>query len=698
DALEVIQVNQIDLAESVDPSSGWVEARTTIEIRASNAEGKGLLSTPEAFIIIGGEEIPLLRESYLSTGDATTPSLMSAVIPSRSDDARIVVGGPYNIKVVNPDGKSGVITGAFTVLKDPPPRITAISPGRGDKGTAFTLTVTGSDFKDPVDGTPVLTVALLDASGTEYPCGATTVTQGATETEPDTASCQMTLPATTGGYLVRARHEDDQSFDLYSVLAVTESSRKLSQVTVAQPTLNTARRAHGIALGQDDLGNRFLYVVGGENGTTTAIDSGEFASVSRFGELGQWQQLRYPLPEGRTGVSLVRVGRFLYAIGGSADGTNPAQTHTVLRAHILGSDSAPVMAAPTTTATGSLAEGTWYYRVSAVLADGTVNPLGEGLPSDTESVRVPANGSVSLSWAMPVGAPAVQEYRIYRSPEPNAVKGNEVYLATIPAPSTTYTDDGSVTPGAELPLPVGSLGVWVPMAELGTPRFDAAATAVRVDANNVFLYVAGGRSANTVAGTLSSTEEAVLGADGSISSWRAGTPLAAARAEHVLRPVTHALAESLPQGYFGLAAAGGTSCARAASGCAQANIESGLLEASTASADVGKVLSWSLGGTTASRVGLTAMVVNDFFYAFNGWSGSGGSFANSSEKSSDTTCVGGPPCSASFNGFSSATMSFTSGVEYRSATEFFGAYFYFVGGSSNLNISNTSNVVLRGSY
>ncbi len=625
---------------------------------------------------------------------------MSAVIPSRSDDARIVVGGPYNIKVVNPDGKSGVIIGAFTVLKDPPPRITAISPGRGDKGTAFTLTVTGSDFKDPVEGTPVLTVALIDANGTEYPCGTATVTQGALETDPDTASCQMTLPGTTGGYLVRVRHEDDQSFDLYSVLAVTESSRKLSQVTVAQPSLITARRAHGIALGQDDLGNRFLYVVGGENGTTAALDSGEFASVSRFGELGQWQPLKHSLPEGRTGVSLVRVGRFLYAIGGSPDGTDAAQTDTVLRAHILGSDSAPIMAPPTATVTGSLAEGTWYYRVSAVMEDGTVNPLGEGLPSDTESIRIPANGSVSLSWAMPMGAPAVKEYYIYRSREPNAVKGNESFLISVTAPTTTYTDDGSVGQAVDgdVPLPVGSLGVWVAMPELATPRFDAAATAVRVDADNVFLYVVGGRTTNTNAGTLQTTEEAVLGADGGISSWRAGPSLANARAEHVLRPVTHALAESLPTGYFGLAAAGGTSCARATGGCAQATIMSGLLEASTASADVGKVLSWSPGGTTASRVGLTAMVVNDFFYAFNGWSGSGGSFANSSEKSGDTTCVGGPPCSASFNSFSSATMSFDSAVRYRSATEFFGAYFYFVGGSSALDISNTSNVVLRGSY
>jgi hypothetical protein len=246
---------------------------------------------------------------------------------------------------------------------------------------------------------------------------------------------------------------------------------------------------------------------------------------------------------------------------------------------------------------------------------------------------------------------------------------------------------------------VGSLGVWTPVAELATPRSDAAATSVRIDANNVFLYVTGGRLANTTVGTLKSTEEAVLSADGStISSWRAGPDLAFARAEHILRPISRALTESVPEGTFGLAAAGGIACRRGGgTGCTSySSIESTALQTSTS---VGAALPWTSGGNMSqSRVGLTAMVVNDFFYAFNGWSGSGGSFPVASEKSGSTTCVGGPPCTVFFDNFSSATVSFADGVQYRSATEFFGAYFYFAGGSRTLDISTTSKVVLRGSY
>lgn len=698
---ELLVPNQLALCSSVNPAFGWVHAATTIEICASNVDGKGLRSTPEAFIQIAGEDVPLRREAFLTAGEPTGTSVMTAVVPSQAENPKIVVGGPYNIRVVNPDGRSGIIPAAFTVLRDPPPRITAINPGRGDQGATVLLTLTGQDFKPAGTGGPVLTVALIAANGTQTACGPATVTLDSPTAGTDTATCTLTLPAATGGYLVRARHLDDGSFGDFALFAVTEASAKLGQATTQMPSLSVARRAHGMAIGTDDLGNRFLYVAGGENGASAALASVELSSISTFGQLGGWTLASQPLPTGRTGLALVSVGRYLYAIGGSGNGTSPllaASADTVLRAQVLGADSAPVLGPPAAVSGGSLAAGTYYYRVSAVAAAGTVNPLGEGLASDMESIKVSAGGAVRLSWTMPAGAPAVDHYRIYRSPDPDLTAGTERLIATSGTPA--FTDTGSPPNLAVRPLPPGSLSAWVAMPE-PPDRFDHAAAAVRTGPDGLFLYAVGGRRGPLATDVLATSDEAVLAADGSaVTSWRAGRTLGAARAELILRPVSHAVAATVPQGTHGLAAAAGTGCPRGggAMGCsALSSVESTAVVASGAS--VGAMVAWGNGGALmASRVGGTGYLINDFFYAFNGWSGTGGAFSSSSEKSGSTTCTGGPPCAVVFGGFSAATVSFAPGPAYRSATEFYGAYFYFAGGSTGLLPSTTSAVVQRVSY
>jgi hypothetical protein len=440
--------------------------------------------------------------------------------------------------------------------------------------------------------------------------------------------------------------------------------------------------------------------VGGESETGAALAGGEFATLTRTGDLGAWRPLPHALPEGRTGVRLVRAGRFVYALGGSSDGSTPLATQSVLRAHILGTDSAPVLTLPTTGTGGSLAAGTYYYRVSAVMAPGTVNAGGESLPSDFESVRVNQGGTVTLTWSMPQGAPAVSSYRIYRSPDPNMLSGTEVLLDTTT--DTTFTDNGSATPGTQVPLAQGGLGVWMPVAELNTPRFDHGATSVRLGPDSAFLYVSGGRRGSTSNDVLVETEWAALSADGSdiVGAWQNGPNLAQKRAEHVMRPVSHALAESIPAGTFGVVAVGGFTCARAATsvGCSGLNsIESSAID--TTEENTGRPVGWSSGGSlSGSRVGHTGIVVNNTMYAFNGWTGTGGAFANASELSSTTTCVGPAPCYPAFSGFTAATVSFPTGVQYRSTVEFFGAFFYFVGGSAGLPASSTSNAVVRGGY
>lgn len=85
---------------------------------------------------------------------------------------------------------------------------------------------------------------------------------------------------------------------------------------------------------------------------------------------------------------------------------------------------------------GSLAPGTYYYRVAA--SDGN----GITIPSPETSLAISgANGSVQLFWS-PVGG--ATSYSVY-----GRTTGAELLIATTPA--TTYTDTGSVTPSGAMP-------------------------------------------------------------------------------------------------------------------------------------------------------------------------------------------------------------------------------------------------------
>src|SRR5262249_38688773 len=89
--------------------------------------------------------------------------------------------------------------------------------------------------------------------------------------------------------------------------------------------------------------------------------------------------------------------------------------------------------------------------------------------SDELIVKVPAFASkkiqVILAWSAPadsLGAalPNVAGYNIYRTPMVNGASGGEVLLATVSGTTLKYTDDGSGTPGAHKPPPLGSTGKW----------------------------------------------------------------------------------------------------------------------------------------------------------------------------------------------------------------------------------------------
>jgi hypothetical protein len=164
----------------------------------------------------------------------------------------------------------------------------------------------------------------------------------------------------------------------------------------------------------------------------------------------------------------------------------------------LRSVDAPVIAAPAQVAAGgTLAAGSYYYRVSALpAASDPKNPSGETLASDLEPISAQNGSRAILSWPCVAGA---AKYRVYRTVGPNQGTGTERLLTEqaaavsscsgSPLPSETFTDDGSASPAGLRPLPPGALGRWAAMPPLGSPRGQAAAALA-----NDRLYVAGGCS------------------------------------------------------------------------------------------------------------------------------------------------------------------------------------------------------------
>lgn len=100
----------------------------------------------------------------------------------------------------------------------------------------------------------------------------------------------------------------------------------------------------------------------------------------------------------------------------------------------------PVNAAFSTATTGgTLVAGTYYYRVSAI------NAQGETLASTETSQVVPAGTStnkVTVNWGAVTDATG---YKVY-----GRSTGAELLIATVGA-VTTYIDTGSVTPAGALP-------------------------------------------------------------------------------------------------------------------------------------------------------------------------------------------------------------------------------------------------------
>jgi len=409
---------------SVWPTSGWNQRDTQITIIGSD-----FIPVPGVMIGDTNAKNVLYIDSHTLT--ATVPAGMTP--------------GLYGITVINPDGLSGSLNDAFLVSDNPAPIIKNVSPTSLPSASGGVINITGQYFvpSELMDSTTVFIQAFISNDPTNLFADSVTV-QNAT-----TVSLQAIIPGglVKGIYVVTVQNPDGQ-YDSYSAIKLcTSADGKLGDagdfVDSARP-LTFARRSHSGEVIQDDLENLFIYVAGGDNGASV-FKNIEYTSSSLFGSLSEWNLTR-PMNNARTALLLAGARGsdgtpYLYAIGGaSVSNGNTVITKlysnaykTVERARLLITSTAPINLVVTPVpGGGTLAPGTYVYKVSAELFD------GEGLASNPVTVSGDTAGAFSLTWDALAGA---TKYYVYRVEAANGRAGFEYRLAEVA--TNAYTDNGS---------------------------------------------------------------------------------------------------------------------------------------------------------------------------------------------------------------------------------------------------------------
>ena len=533
------QVVTISNAFSAPATKGFSGGAPTVTITAPI---KGS-STPTS--------IPLRRVAFVNanTITAVVPTCSGASSTPFSDTSAlgcpngIMPGGPYTITIADPAGPIGGLSGTqgFSVVANEPPTIASISPSLGDTSAGvpdLRITsggLTGANFAATAKAQLVyLAGANVRACDLPAPISQTAsvihvtvptsiVQANCVEYDPTGAQVPATagFAISTGLYVIRVQDTADTAYGDYSGLIVTQPSKKPSSSAPAGASLATARADFPLVQAGDDLGNQYLYALGGIDGPTptgTALSSIEVAQITEFGVLASFVTLdpgrsalgyvgatgTTPAPRHGLGAVAVTVPgdtSYLFVLGG-INSSGYAITN-VERAQVLKAGDAPVINSPITiSAGGTLAQGSYYYKVSALLGAGDAkNPGGETLASDIEPVTLgsAANAKATVTWPCLAGA---VKYRIYRTAAPNQPAGTEQLLTEVtkqvasctgsPLPAETFTDDGGGTPAGLKPLPGGALGRWVAMPSLPTARGQLAAKLV-----NDRIFAVGGCTTTT---------------------------------------------------------------------------------------------------------------------------------------------------------------------------------------------------------
>ncbi|HEX2686814.1 MAG TPA: hypothetical protein VHN14_09350 [Kofleriaceae bacterium] len=503
----------------VNPPFGAPSADTAISVTTS---GYQLTDTPTIYVSQNGVATQLRAVSFES---ATS---LSAIVP-----ANTLAAGDYDIIVTDPldasGGHVGHLTAGFHVIGAPPKMFT-VTPQTVEAATSTKLVVAGAGFANPTAwlqtcSAPAGVVAPATPFALSAPTNVTPTTLEVTiagNTMAAGVACVLRivdgtpvdpmLPCPASGVCL--------PYADFAAIASVVNSGNLGVFANAAPNvapMQNARRALGAVSGRPSSEARFLYAVGGDGGAATmALNNVESTQLDPVGNMLGWTTQRNTMTKARTELATVRVGQFIYAIGGS-DGVNALSS--VERARILDPLDVPELPdLDLTPATTGVAAGTWVYKITGVRDPAYASdPGGETLTSDPLTVTLPAlHGDdplikVTLTWPQ---LPDVVSYNVYRTPGPGQAASQVELIDNVPAGAAamvTFEDTGAHSMGTT-PLPIGALGKWHATNALTVERVGAAAVAAPgpsdATSETVYLYVAGGASSATfAAGSLQDSYE-----------------------------------------------------------------------------------------------------------------------------------------------------------------------------------------------
>ncbi|MBU2264470.1 hypothetical protein KJ797_04050, partial [Patescibacteria group bacterium] len=146
--------------------------------------------------------------------------------------------------------------------------------------------------------------------------------------------------------------------------------------------------------------------------------------------------------------------------------TAPTNTLNILGGITNSGISIPVNAT-FTAGTGTLAIGTYYYRVTALTSS------GETTPSTETSLALSAIGGVNVNWTAITGAIG---YKIY-----GRSASAELYIAQVGAGVTTYLDSGAITPAGAMPTVNTTGNVYLASNGFGNVGIGTMTPGVKLD-------------------------------------------------------------------------------------------------------------------------------------------------------------------------------------------------------------------------
>jgi hypothetical protein len=459
----------------------------------------GFISTPRAYVSSADLAVAEPLRAVTFEDDTT----VSAIIPGLPD-------GSYHLVIVNPDGTVGFAENAFRFTDIAPPVIEDVSPSQLENDTSDEVSIIGENLA-PADDLEVRLECLA-------PTGAISTYDAVIEdASPNLLTVTVPTPSIGHGSVcvVRVSNTVNDTWDEWSAISVTNPAARLPEFRSGSE-LSFARRAPASAVGRATREARYVYAIGGDDGSpASAFGSVETALLGRFGGIGQWRTLQTELPEGRTLAAAHREGRFIYLVGGMVGGE---PTGSILRAEVLDPAEGPQILDvemrfysdpdedPETR--DGLEPGGWTYMIAAIHDDSHLhNPFGETLPSEPITLYapdVPDGVEVELVWSTVYGTDGdepvpASAYYVYRTREVDGGR-NEIRLLAI-EPGTDATEHRFVDRNPDTfvdedkqPLRLGGLGVWHPVGSLSTPRAAFGFAAATDPACRRYFYAIGGRT------------------------------------------------------------------------------------------------------------------------------------------------------------------------------------------------------------